>query len=134
MWDIISPLIANTLAVILTGLIGWAATALQRKFNIEIEASYRESLHRAVMTGVNAALARVGGLVEPLPPTMKVQVIDEAIEYTKKSVPDAIRHLDVSPEVLGSLATSKLNLIDTQQRLPATQLPEPAPDPMRQPV
>lgn len=115
MWDVISPILANTLAVVLTALIGWAATALQKKFNIEIEASYRESLHRAIMSGVNAALSRVGGLVEPLPPQTKTEVVDQAIAYARKSVPDAIESLKATPEVLGAMASAKLNIIATEQ-------------------
>lgn len=122
MWEILSPVIANTLAVVVTALIGWAAAALQRKFNIEIEASYRASLHSAIMSGVNAALTRVGGLVAPLPPSMKVEIIDQAVDYAQKSVPDAIKALDATPEVLGSLAASKLGLIANAQQQPPTPL------------
>lgn len=123
MWEIISPVIANTIALVLTGLIGWAVTTVQKKYNIEIEESYRTSLHQALMSGVNSALARIGTQAEPLSPARKIEVIDQAVAYAKKSVPDAIKKLGPSAEVMGNLAASKLLLATQQQIVPAVAIP-----------
>jgi hypothetical protein len=122
MWDILTPIISNALAVIVMAAIGWLATTVQRKFNIEIEASYRNSLHSAVMSGVNAALSRIGGRASELPASLKVEVVDQAVAYAQKSVPDAIEALRATPEVLGSLASAKLGLIATAQTQEPSQI------------
>lgn len=126
LWDVISPVIANTLAIILTGVITWVANTVRQKYNIEIEQSYRESLHKALMSGINAALLRVGGLVEPLPPGTKVEVINQAVAHAQKSVPDAIKTLGATTDVLGNLATSKLNMVATEQQMQQPIVVQPA--------
>lgn len=115
-WEVLSPVLANVLAIAATAMIGWAATAIHAKFGVEVEASYRDSLHSAIMSGVQAGLARVGGLVAPLKPNVRLEVIDSAVNYAQRSVPEAIQALNPAAAVLADLAASKLNMIATAQQ------------------
>jgi hypothetical protein len=115
LWDALSPILADALAILLSAVIAWVANVFRQKFNIEIEANQREALHSALTTGVHAALQAVGGTVAGLLPITKADIISSAIEYTKKSVPDAIAGLKPTPEILTTLATAKLNAVRTEQ-------------------
>ena len=97
-----SPHILELLGVLLTGIIGWAAAAVRKKWGIEIEARYREALHSALLTG--AQLAMKNEL------TGKA-AIDLVLRYIKQSVPDAIGSLKPSPDVLTDLAKAKLEQV-----------------------
>lgn len=119
-WDSIQPIISNTLAVVVTGAIGWLANMVRLKFGVEIEARHREALHSAALTGINAALAKVGGTVTHLTMTTKNAVIDQAMNWVIASVPDAIKALGVTPEGVAKLVTAKLNMVETAQETPAT--------------
>ena len=97
-----SPHILELLGVLLTGIIGWAAAAVRKKWGIEIEARYREALHSALLTG--AQLAMKNEL------TGKA-AIDLVLRYIKQSVPDAIGSLKPSPDVLTDLAKAKIEQV-----------------------
>ena len=106
-----SPHILELLGVLLTGIIGWAAAAVRKKWGIEIEARYREALHSALLTG--AQLAMKNEL------TGKA-AIDLVLRYIKQSVPDAIGSLKPSPDVLTDLAKAKLEQVAQAKAKEAT--------------
>lgn len=97
-----SPHILELLGVLLTGIIGWAAAAVRKKWGIEIEARHREAMHSALLTG--AQLAMKNEL------TGKA-AIDLVLRYIKQSVPDAIGSLKPSPDVLTDLAKAKIEQV-----------------------
>lgn len=97
-----SPYILELLGVLLTGIIGWAAAAVRKKWGIEIEARHREAMHSALLTG--AQLAMKNEL------TGKA-AIDLVLRYIKQSVPDAIGSLKPSPDVLTDLAKAKIEQV-----------------------
>jgi hypothetical protein len=93
------PHMLELLALILTGVIGWAAAAARAKWGIDIEARHREALHSALMTGARMALQR--GLSGP-------EAVTLATGYAESSVPDAIARLRPSESVLTNLARAKI--------------------------
>lgn len=97
-----SPHILELLGVLLTGIIGWAAAAVRKKWGIEIEARYREALHSALMTGAQLAMKHE---------LTGKAAIDLVLRYIKQSVPDAIGNLKPSPDVLTDLAKAKLEQV-----------------------
>lgn len=94
-----APHVLELLGLAITGIIGWAAAAVRRKWGIEIEARHREALHWALNTGAQLALERkLTGRA----------ALDLILGYARRSVPDAIGSLKPSAETLTDLAKAKL--------------------------
>lgn len=93
------PALLALFGTALTIILNRAAAAARQRWGIEVEARHREALHSAIMSGVQAALLRG---VQPQ------DAVKAAVVYASKSVPDAMRNLSPSPEVLQSIAEAKL--------------------------
>lgn len=93
------PIVLTFIAAFLARILAAAAKVAQDRWGIEIEATHREALHSALMSGIRAALSR--GLTGQA-------VIDAAVVHARGSVPDALAHLNPAAEVLANLAKSKL--------------------------
>jgi hypothetical protein len=111
----ILPYLMEILSLVLTAIIGWAAAAVKKKWGIEIEASQREALHSALLTGSQLAIQhKLTGKA----------AVDLVLSYIKQSVPGAISGLGATDEVLTSMAKAKLDA--TAAAVPATAVTEPA--------
>ncbi len=95
------PVALSGLSLLLTALIGSAAQTAKQRWGLDIEARHREALHRAMMSGIRAAVDRG-------PNEAVEDLACAAVEHAKASVPDAIRRLRPSDNVLENLARSKL--------------------------
>lgn len=98
--DFLAPHILEALGLVFTLLIGLAVKRLRDWTGIEIEEKHQRALHTALMTGARAALMRDARLT-------REQIVREAIEYAKDSVPDAIAALKPKADVLVDLATAR---------------------------
>ena len=101
-WAAVLPPVLSLISVVITVLIGMAATALKNRANITIEQAHRDALHSAIMTGVQAAMRRAG------PADLPKVAITETIKYVHQSVPDAVKALRPSDRVLFDLVEAKL--------------------------
>ncbi|AZV00303.1 hypothetical protein ACFSS8_05835 [Paracoccus kondratievae] len=97
-----APHVLELLGLVITGIIGWAAAAVRRKWGIEIEARHREALHWALTTAAQLAVKNQ---------LTGKQALDLMLEYVRRSVPDAIGNLRPSAEVLTDLAQAKLEQV-----------------------
>lgn len=95
----IMPHLLEIAAGLLSALIGWAANTARVKWGVQIEATHREALHRALMTGVTLALGRN---------VPNDTAVDMAISHARASVPDALRKLAPSKTTLETIARAKL--------------------------
>ena len=112
----ILPILLQVIAGILGVLMIRATTYASTRWGIEIEARHREALQSAILSGVTAALSR--GLTGQA-------ALDAALVYTSKSVPDALRALNPSGEVLENLAMSKLRAAVAASPVFVHQAPAP---------
>lgn len=96
------PALLQLAGLVLAGVIAQAALQLKARWGIDIEKAHQDSLHRALMSGINAALMRN---------FTGTSAAEAAVAYAKRSVPDAIKALKPSPDVLRSLAEAKLREI-----------------------
>lgn len=103
-WATVLPPFLSFLSVLVTVALGLAARALQRRTGIALEEKDMVALHSALMTGVQAALNK-GAASDPV-------VVRSAVEYAQRSVPDAMRRLKPSAEILRSLAEAKASQIE----------------------
>lgn len=97
--EAVMPQLVLLISAVLTALLGWLTTMVREKWNIEIEAKHRDALHSAIMTGVLVALKQ--NLTGPA-------AVSVALDHVKKSVPDALKKLGPSTEILTNLAKSKI--------------------------
>lgn len=93
------PILLQLAGLVLAAVIGQAALQLKARWGIDIEQAHQDSLHRALMSGIRAALMR--GLTG-------ASATEVAIAYAQRSVPDAMKALNPAPDVLRSLAEAKL--------------------------
>ena len=102
------PILIAGFGTILTIIMERAAKVARERWGIEIEATHREALHSALMSGIRAALLRglSGG-----------DAIEAAIIHASGSVPDAIKALKPDAGVLTRIAEAKLR--DAMNELPA---------------
>lgn len=94
-----TPMILEITGIAATAAITAASGYAMRKWGIEIQAKHRDALHSALMTGVNAALGK--GITGNA-------AVSAAIDYARQSVPDAIKNLKPTANVLSQLAKAKL--------------------------
>lgn len=95
------PHLLELAAPVVAAAILWVAKRISDKTGIEIEARHREALHSAIMTGLRHAAQ--GGAI-----TDRQALAREAVEYARRSVPDAIKGLRAGGDVLLDLAESRL--------------------------
>jgi len=95
----LTPVILEVTATVATVAITAASGYAMRKWGIEIQEKHRNALHSALMSGIEAALGRgyTGNAA-----------VAEAIEYARRSVPDALGNLKPAADVLTDLAKAKL--------------------------
>lgn len=100
LYSTVLPVILQLIAAALMAFLVWVSDAARKRWNIEIEARHREALHKALMSGIGAALSK--GLVGQA-------AIKFSIRHARKSTPDAIAGIkQASPAVLASIAEDKL--------------------------
>lgn len=97
-----SPHIIDLIGLALTGIIGWAAAAARKKWGIDIEARHREALQSALLTGAQLALKHE---------LTGKSAVDLILRYVVSSVPDAIKGLGASHDVMTDLAKAKLEQV-----------------------
>lgn len=94
-----TPHLLEILGLILTAIIGWAASKARQKWGLDIEAKHRDALHQALMTGARLAASRQ---------LDAAKAIDLILGYVRTSVPDAIGKLNPPQSVLENLAKAKI--------------------------
>lgn len=94
------PAVLQAIAALLGLLLLRASEVARKRWGIQIEAVHREALHSALMSGIRAALSR--GLTG-------TAAVASAVSYAQSSVPDAIRALSPSAEVITQIAEAKLD-------------------------
>lgn len=94
------PAVLQAIAALLGLLLLRASEAARKRWGIQIEAAHRDALHSALMSGIRAALSR--GL-------SGTAAVASAVTYAQQSVPDAIKALAPSAEVITQIAEAKLD-------------------------
>lgn len=93
------PAVVSLCGTVITVVFARVSSVAKARWGIEIEARHREALQSALMSGIRSALAR--GLTGDA-------AVKVAIGYADVSVPDAIKALKPSGDVLDAIALAKL--------------------------
>lgn len=99
----IQPALFELLSVIVSAAITWAAIVFKQKTGVEIQKKYQDDLHRALDTGIKAAIQKLSITASTQ------QLVEHAVEYAHTSVPDAIKSLEPEAGVMSKIATAKVN-------------------------
>lgn len=108
LWDALVPYIASGMGLIITAAATWASYQFQRLTNMKLDQNARDALHSAAMTGVNLALNKAGVAAHEASFHIENAIIGEATGWVLKSVPDALKRLDISPDKVAAIVTSKI--------------------------
>lgn len=100
--EALAPHFVEMISALITLFVGWTSVRIHSWTGIQIEAKHREALHSAMMNG--ALMALDGNLSGK-------KAVDLIVDYARRSVPDAIRHLVKDESVLFRLAEAKLQQI-----------------------
>lgn len=108
---LLQPIVESVTMAALTVIGGWIAYILQTRAGIAIEQHHKDNLHSALLSGVRAAFEKLGATGDPK------AVAQMAIQYARKSVPDALNKLNPPPEVMSSLADSKVQQVQAEEKM-----------------
>lgn len=106
------PYALEVVGLALTAVIGFAANKARQKWGLDIEEKHRLALHQALMTAARLALAKQ---------LTGAAAIELALDYAKRSVPDAIRKLNPPQAVIENLAKAKLEQVKAEPAFQAGQ-------------
>jgi hypothetical protein len=105
MWNELSealaPVLVEGVVSVVVLLWGFAAVYAKRKWGIQIESVNRDALHKAIETGTNLVLDS---------DMSRQQKLETVLNHVQASVPDAIKALSPSQDVLITLIMSRLEV------------------------
>jgi hypothetical protein len=101
-WATVTPALLSFLSVAVPAILSYIAYIVQSWVAKAREAKDREALHSAIKSGTNAAEKQLGDA------GTTSEKIAYALDYARESVPDAMRNLKPSQEVLVNLAQAKI--------------------------
>src|SRR5215211_8707974 len=112
-------LVSTVLQAVLAVAVPLGVGIFYRYTGIRIEEKHATWLQQAILTGIGNFIAKRGvtavslmtGPAAGLDATTRAEAILAAIDYAKTSVPDAIKALDASDDVMAKIAQSKLALL-----------------------
>lgn len=111
--DFLEAFLATMMPVFLAGA-GWLAFQAKRRIemitHVEMEAYHRETLHMAIATGVRLGVAKLNGDAATVQEHM-LSLKRQAVEYARRSSPDAIAYLGATFDRLIDLAEAKIEEI-----------------------
>lgn len=106
--DSVIGYVSAGVSALLAVVIGFVCAKLYAFLGINIEAKHREALHSALMTGVNAGLAKVSDLIGGKAVDVKSSAVAEAVNYVMGAVPDAVKFFGLTEAKLTDMVTAKL--------------------------
>lgn len=128
--------ILPTISVIVTGLLTLIALWVREKFKFSVSEDIQQTLHRAIMSGILFGLQRIGYSKMPEGATLTEEqrkiVVATALDYTKASVPGAVRDSNATDEKITKMAAGKVEGIESGLIVP--DLPGSAPPPAAPPA
>ncbi|QDL91636.1 hypothetical protein FDP22_07455 [Paroceanicella profunda] len=98
--DTLAPVALELAGTLASALVAWLALVAKQRLGLDIEARHRAALDAAIMTGVRLALRRVGVALPPAGAPPHAAQIETAVDDVKRSVPDAVKRLRASEDVL----------------------------------
>lgn len=96
----LAPFITEALVAILTVIFATVAAAVRKYLGTQAEKIMRDALHQAIETGIKQ---------KPIVAGLEAAAAHAAVDYAHRSVPDAIKGLSATQDVLVNIALSKMS-------------------------
>ncbi len=97
MLEALQPHILELVSVLIAALIAVGTASLRQWTGIQVSAKHREALHEALVSGIQSAI--LDG-----PEAGVDLLVQKGIEHARRSVPDALNHLNPDAGVLNRIA------------------------------
>ncbi len=107
-FEIVRPFVVEAVGILILAIVGWLATTVKAKLNIDIEAKHREALQAALTNAAGLVINRAGGMAGALALPSRNPMILEGVKYVIDSAPDALKHFGITPDAVGAVLTEKL--------------------------
>lgn len=110
----VRPALESFAITVVTGVITLLGILFKEKIGRDLDARHSEALHKALMTGVSAALNYAGERAATVSLDVRNKAIAEAILWAQRSVPDALAYFRIDAtsstgrDALVTLASAKL--------------------------
>ena len=98
---IVQPILEALVSIALTVLVPLAGAALWKyfgKLGLDVDQKHRDAFQTAIERAAMTAVSKMGG--PGMATTISNAAIDEAVSQVKASVPDAIKHFDVTTQAI----------------------------------
>lgn len=97
--DALAPYINAVVNALIVAIMGWVALKFKQKTGIEIEASHRDAIARALQNQAGSLIADGFAKVDKFGKvTVSSQALAQSVNDLMKSVPDAVKHFGVTPD------------------------------------
>lgn len=97
--------IASTLIVIAGGYI---TNLLRQKFNLDIDASHRDTLQTAFKNGAGLVINSIGNDLQGKTVDVGSTAVADAVNMVIRSAPDALDHFGITPDSIAQKIVSKI--------------------------
>jgi hypothetical protein len=120
-WSAIQTWLLTVVGTIVSSLIGWVSTTLNKKLGISIDDSLRNALQTATTNAAGLVLNKIGNQLQG-------QVLDlghvgnDVVQYVINNVPDAVSHFQLDPERVKNMILAKVPQV-ANTTLPAAPQP-----------
>lgn len=101
----LKPFVAEIVGLAIAAALAWLVKRFRDWTGMEIEARHREALQSALE---NAARLAIDKAVPGDAASVSKAILTHGVGYVERSVPDAVRHFDLSPDRIGELLRPKL--------------------------
>lgn len=110
-FDIVRPYLLEIAGVFVAAVVGWLATWIKAKLGIDIEARHREALQAALTNAAGLAIAKAGDLSLAIRLPQGHDLVEDGLDYVRKSAPDAMKHFGLSPTEVREKLRAKIGVL-----------------------
>ena len=111
-------MLLGAVSILITAIVGWIATQIQKRTGIEVEAKHRDALQAALTNAAGLIVAKAQGSLGDRTIDVRHPVIADAITYVNRAAPDAVARFGLTPAQLAEKLVAKLGLVDAGSAKP----------------
>ncbi len=99
-WAGLVPYIVAALGALISAAAGWLVYLVNRKLDLSIDDSLRDSLQTAAANAAGLVLAQLGNRFAGATLDVRSALVADAVNYVLKAAPDAVAHFGLTPEAV----------------------------------
>jgi len=106
-WSAIQTWLLTIVGTVVSSLIGWVSTTLNKKLGISIDDSLRNALQTATTNAAGLVLNNIGNQLQGRSLDLGV-VGNDIVQYVIRNVPDAVSHFQLDQERVKNMILAKV--------------------------